>query len=430
MLNQGQQAAYEKLLVFLESENTDKKVYLLKGYAGVGKTYLLRELLKNVSGTTLVAAPTNKAVKVLKHRLTGLDCQIATIYSLLGLKLQISPKGEKKFVRDYGKEDCIQEGAILVIDEAGMLDEYISELLMVYVNNLGIKLILVGDEAQIPPVEGKKDYALPFLQDFQTENNIQTISLTEIMRQENGSGIIDLATHIRDNLYSKDVLNTDIMSREGIEVLNSSLNHLLEKLFKQAEFYANSDYAKVIAWTNKCVDSVNRIIRKILYEDKSTNFICVGEKLIMDEPLSINGLVIYPTSEELTVKNYTRKTRHILGVELNYCEITVEEEVKGHYLEVLHPESYEAWAELLAEKKEEAKQYKTREMWAQYYKLDSTFAKVKYNYAVTAHKAQGSTYSNVVVMAFDILKNNRVLEANRILYTAITRASKKVFICE
>jgi ATP-dependent exoDNAse (exonuclease V) alpha subunit len=70
------------------------------------------------------------------------------------------------------------------------------------------------------------------------------------------------------------------------------------------------------------------------------------------------------------------------------------------------------------------------EMWRHYFYLDGIFAKVKYNYAVTAHKAQGSTYTNCMLAMWDIVKNPRLEERNRIIYVGATRARNMLYIVQ
>lgn len=66
--------------------------------------------------------------------------------------------------------------------------------------------------------------------------------------------------------------------------------------------------------------------------------------------------------------------------------------------------------------------------WRDYYEFQKNFAQVAYNYAITAHKAQGSTYENVLLFESDILENKNLMERHRIRYTALTRTSKLLAI--
>lgn len=462
-LNPDQRAAFDKLCDFLTSP--DDSVYVIKGWAGTGKTYCVSLFVKYALEIVYanknwyriaVTGPTNKSVRVIKKtsgiRSTRVTFQ--TIHKLLGLKEKITMDGKQEFVNDGDFKPGIASTRLLIIDEVSMLNDDLFEKILQYRGKT--KIICMGDPAQIPPV-GRPD-CIPFREELAKEYKIRTLELRTVMRQKEGNAIIDSSVMIRSDLGSSasQVEPTSVVNEkgEGVEFLNLNSEEVrkgfskrLEEYFKSPQFSKDSEYAKIIAWRNKTVATMNDLIRSVIYgEESKTSKILKGEKLIANNPIIQDGNIVLNTNDEFSVVDYTIKTespRFMLSknpddnpveITLKYYDTKVfylndnDEEIEM-VIEILHEDSeaeFQKFANVLRLKAIEKKG--ADKSWLHYYNFLRRYADVSYSYSITAHKSQGSTYNTTFVLEDDINMNLDVVERNRIKYTAYTRASKKVYV--
>jgi len=462
-LNPDQRAAFDKLCDFLTSP--DDSIYVIKGWAGTGKTYCVSLFVKYALEIVYanknwyriaVTGPTNKSVRVIKKtsgiRSTRVTFQ--TIHKLLGLKEKITMDGKQEFVNDGDFKPGIASTRLLIIDEVSMLNDDLFEKILQYRGKT--KIICMGDPAQIPPV-GRPD-CIPFREELAKEYKIRTLELRTVMRQKEGNAIIDSSVMIRSDLGSSasQVHPTSVVNEkgEGVEFLNlnsedvrKGFSKRLEEYFKSPQFSKDSEYAKIIAWRNKTVATMNDLIRSVIYgEESKTSKILKGEKLIANNPIIQDGNIVLNTNDEFSVVDYTIKTespRFMLSknpdddpveITLKYYDTKVsylndnDEEIEM-IIEILHEDSeaeFQKFANVLRLKAIEKKG--ADKSWLHYYNFLRRYADVSYSYSITAHKSQGSTYNTTFVLEDDINMNLDVVERNRIKYTAYTRASKKVYV--
>jgi exodeoxyribonuclease-5 len=278
------------------------------------------------------------------------------------------------------------------------------------------------------------------------------------MRQKEGNAIIDSSVAIRSNIGSPQPQVEPITNLnekgEGIEFLNlnspetrRNFSERLKEYFKTDRFAKDSEYAKIIAWRNKTVDTMNGIIRNVIYgEEARTSKILLGEKLIANNPVIQEGYVVLNTNEEFTVTAFDVKTDNLrfmisknpddepVEITIKYYDTDVvyisdnDEEIKVG-IEILHEDSeaeFNKFANVLRLRAIEKRG--ADKSWLHYYNFLRRYADVNFAYAITAHKSQGSTYNTTFVLEDDINMNLDVVERNRIKYTAYTRASKKVYV--
>ena len=468
-LNDDQKEAFYSITDFLE--NSAEHAYVLMGYAGTGKTFLVKRIVMWINATQkrkeiAITAPTNKAVRVLegmggfesetvareKNGLFDLGAdfqnsiQYCTIHKLLGLKEVITAKGEQLFQNDRSDRNNIEKYRYLIVDECSMLNDSLCKDLMKYSDK--VKIIFMGDPAQIPPV--KRDDCIPFREDH--PYHFRRATLKKIMRQKGDHPIVDASFLIRNNLK----LNQPIPKLEtklndsghGIIYYHSqndrdSIRPMLKRFFDSDEFRADANYAKVIAWRNKIVNYMNKTVRELMYGEDVVTFV-EGEKLIVSKPIFNDYGIVFNTSEELTVlgvkvkeKRFGSTFKKDRQLDAKVYELHVEASVVGSdskirkHIEVIHEESIPQYKKLLAEAKKraiDAKPEFRKRLWIQYYAVLKWSADVAYNYAITAHKAQGSTYQNVLIIEEDIDRNPNVVERNRIKYTSYSRPTDKLFI--
>jgi exodeoxyribonuclease-5 len=442
ILNKGQQEFYELTFKFLRSE-LEEKMLALHGYAGTGKTFAISRtiedlLVKYPEGKIAITAPTNKAVKVLRDNfeVDSSRIEFLTIHKLFNLKPIINEHGEQIFQAELFSEKRIEEFKTLIVDESSMLPDRLFHEIN---NQESAKVIFMGDPAQIPPI-GMKNSIPTDNKRFQ-EYNIKCIELTEIMRQASDNPIINLSFMIRQNLtkdFSGKLFNSRLdENRHGVEIFQNSEKERTDKLladlsvlFNSDKFKEDSDYAKVIAWKNDTVDSYNRKIRKMIYS-QSIQKINIGEKLIADEPITEkmpdgSTKILFTTNDEFEVESYeigTFKELKCYICKVFFMSRQGKKIIKT--IRIIHEDNEPHLRNKLREIEQKAKNSKDvgtkKTLWKWYYETKAWFAAINYNYAITAHKAQGSTYQNTIVAMNDIVLNRNVVERNRILYTAFTR---------
>jgi exodeoxyribonuclease-5 len=462
-LNPDQRAAFDKLCDFLTSP--DDSVYVIKGWAGTGKTYCVSLFVKYALEIVYanknwyriaVTGPTNKSVRVIKKTsgIKSTRVTFQTIHKLLGLKERITMDGKQEFVNDGDFKPGIASTRLLIIDEVSMLNDDLFEKILQYREKT--KIICMGDPAQIPPV-GRPD-CIPFRDELAKQYKIKTLELRTVMRQKEGNAIIDSSVLIRSGLGSSEsqVKPVSVINEkgEGVEFLNLNSVEVrkgfpkrLEEYFKSTHFRKDSEYAKIIAWRNKTVATMNDLIRSVIYgEESKTSKILVGEKLIANNPIIQDGNIVLNTNDEFSVIDYEIKTespRFMLSsnpdddpveITLKYYDTRVsyfddndEEVFLG--IEILHEDSeieFKKFSNVLKLKAIEKKG--ADKSWLHYYNFLRRYADVSFAYAITCHKSQGSTYNTTFVLEDDINMNLDVVERNRIKYTAYTRASKKVYV--
>ena len=442
-LTEDQGAAFEQLKEFCES---DKSIFVLSGYAGTGKTFLMGRLLEWFDerfgrSNMLMAAPTHKALKVLRKSVPLKGIEFRTIHSALGMKEKISKTGRIYFQANPREPKVINDFSFVIVDEASMIGKEIFSELLANIRERNLKVIFVGDSKQIPPVsEGE---APPFDIKIRDEHGIHVATLTEIMRQKRGNPIINLTMRVRECMEkdfrsSERIVTESDLTGDGthLEFLSSESTDSLAKvdgalvdLFDCKDFAADADHAKVIAWRNMTVDKYNQKIRSIIYGNV-TEKITEGEKLICNSPImSQDGkIVILNNNTELTVEEIDIKSH--AGLMCYECVVS-QEDGPERTIFIVAEESEPEYNKIVHQLKEEAKSSPamTAAMkWRLYYSYIRKFADVKYNYAITGHKSQGSTYRNAIVMEWDINKNRKIVERNRIKYTAFTRASEKLMV--
>lgn len=208
-------------------------------------------------------------------------------------------------------------------------------------------------------------------------------------------------------------------------------------MYKSPEFKTNPDHVKILAWRNKTVNSYNKVIREAIYGQVDLARILPGDKLIANEPILDGKIVIINNNEEMEVLGHTIKEHDLGESQLKYYNAHVNVYREGiyteFYIKILHEDSQQEYDTILNLQKQFALSKKqgsfhAREAWVDYYGFKRIFADVKYNYAITCHKSQGSTYKNVVVLEQDIDRNSKTYEKNRVFYTACTRPSENLYI--
>lgn len=418
-LNQQQWQALQELEAFIEG---NEKLHLLTGYAGTGKTTLLQALIRRlrVKGDRrriVFSAFSNKATKVLETMAAqwelAIDCM--TCCKLLGLKPDIDQEtGKQIFQLDEQGENRFDRYRLVIIDEASMINEEMWLLLTQAASQLHqqTQLLFVGDVAQLPPINEPE--SLVFNQIYNRSE------LTEVVRYGGAIGV--LAESIRNNLTSRRlprfVTQANGDRTEGIFVAPAAeWERLLVKAFQSDAYKTDPDYVRALAYTNARVNRLNQLIRSAIYGAETPRFV-EGERLVANSPCLINDNIILQTSGECEVIEAV--TGQSGEWHVWFLQVVTDE---GHLrnLMVLHELSqadYQRKLQLYAEEKR----------WREFWDLKLLFHDVTYAYCLTIHKSQGSTFQNVFVDVPNALVNRHIRERNQLLYVAVTRAAKRLFI--
>lgn len=389
--------------------------YVLKGFAGTGKTFMLETLAQQFSPLNVVfTAPTNKATKVLRTLLTRYKCK--TIYSVLGLKMEAR---EDKLVLSPALEkpdlSCFN---LVVVDEASMLNKEVLAYIAKAVARWSFKVLFVGDPAQLPPVgeESSPVWAL----------RCSSSTLTKVIRHDNQ--ILELVTHIRKHIVAGTRLTAITLSESG----DKSVWQLSSAGFAaRIRKYAAKGFSncRVIAWRNVTVDEYNAMICGELYTEQQLAWgkWLAGDQVVVTSPIEDCGRVIATTDDEGIIKHSSIGEDLETGFKCYHVQLKLDDGPLL-YLRVIHEDSLPDLESALGFLAHEARQPGKWKSWKKFWNLRHRFHAIRHSSAITGHRSQGSSIEVVFVDASDILRNTDHQEALRCLYVAASRPSTKLFI--
>lgn len=394
--------------------NTDDKVFVLSGYAGTGKTFLIdyiaREVLHLKIGQEVVfVSPTGKAAANLVKNGTVAGTVHSLIYMRDGEEFDVDENGEiiEKKELTFIKRDAIDEKIrLIVIDEASMINETVLNDLL----SFNVKCLFCGDGAQLPPVNG----TCPLL-----ENPHYT--MTEIVRQAEDNPIIRIATMAREGKRIPLGNYGDKVCVIGKNALSPAQR---KRLFLKAD--------QIICGRNKTRMHLNAEIRAYKGIAENEYLPLDGEKLICtlndwEKPLDkeerfflVNGIigtaenVIESMDDLATVEFKADFMSESIKVPFDTAIFT-----HGAYRHLYGDRAVTLSDGTVVHENNFALLHKLRAV------SDEPIARFEFAYAVTCHKAQGSEFDFVIVFDESWAFGE---EKNRWLYTAITRAKDKLLI--
>jgi exodeoxyribonuclease-5 len=434
--NPQQNDAYYNMLDFL---NSDAKAFSLEGYAGTGKTTIIKHLLDNVDKTTTISAPTWAAVSVIE-KTTGEKGY--TLQALLG----IAPDEDMK---DFDPTDpkfapvndvLIGSYELIVVDEASMINKDLYDFLLSEMKP-NQKVIFMGDSAQLPPIgEGESKVF--------SDTKIGS-KLTKVERQSDDNPIGKTYDAIRSNLNSSvDMFphKTQLNEKgEGIEFYQKNDPAAHQAFAGEAikAFRKDPKNTKIITWTNASVARYNRDVRAALRPNATQPFES-GDLMIMTKTMPIieDDKPVFANSQELVIKDAVLMS----DGGFDYYEMTFEDIDEKHTLNVLAPGAENtakykrALSKTVADAKLAVKKGTPKGLaWKAYYALIKGGAAIittekgankgiDYGYAITTHKSQGSTYNNVFIDETDMDTNSKNSERNSLKYVALSRPRTKAFV--
>lgn len=445
--NEQQRELITRLARFvLNGKDTD--LFLLTGYAGTGKTSLVGALVRTLHALnfkTVLLAPTGRAAKVFSRYAAP---PAYTIHRKIYRQQRFSPD-----MRGFLAGNNTHRDTLFIVDEASMIanssgdsgiygsGQLLDDLLEYVYGGDNCRLLLLGDIAQLPPV------GQPFSPALSPEvlramgMNVITYELNQVARQDSDSGILYNATRLRHtmNICSDTIMPPPQLRFKGFpDVVNLSGEFLIETLSDSFDSVGLDDTI-VITRSNKRAGIFNQGIRnQILYREEE---LTAGDMLLVaknnyywgKEYKEVDFIANGDIARVVRVrKNYTMYGFRFADVQLHFPDLDVELEARI-LLDTLHSDapalSREQNEQLYTAILEDYAHISTQRERLQRLKADPWFnaLQVKYAYGVTCHKAQGGQWRHAYIDMGYIDPSALSLDFYRWLYTAITRATERVY---
>ncbi len=445
---EGQKLLAEKMADFITAQTQDI-IFLLKGYAGTGKTSMVSALVKTLDVfkiPTVLLAPTGRAAKVLS---TYTGKSAFTIHKKI-YRQKSSSDGTGNFVIDRN----LQKNCFFIVDEASMISNssfdasvfgtgrLLDDLYEYIYSGQNCRLVLVGDTAQLPPVGMDISPALDASELEMYGAEIEEVELTDVVRQEMDSGILYNATMLRELITEDDFFGDYFpIELEGFpDIQRIGGGDLIEKISECYDRYGEQQ-TMVITRSNKRANKFNQGIRStILYKDAEltvgdllmvvkNNYYWIGE----DERLDFiaNGDIVEVKAirryEELYGYRFADVSLQFLDYDnqevdckifLNTLNIETASFSNEHNQKLFHAVA-EDYMDIASKKK---RWEKIRE------NPHFNALQVKFAYAVTCHKAQGGQWDAVFIDQGYLVEDMLNKEFLRWLYTAFTRPVKELYL--
>lgn len=446
----GQKKLISELSAFILNENK-KSLFLLKGYAGTGKTSFVSTLV-NVLSTLkircILLAPTGRAAKVFA---TYSGVQAHTIHRFIYFFATDQLNHIKILLRKNKYKNTL-----FIVDEASMITDRSSNLELtstshnllddlfrfVYSQDHNCKLILIGDSAQLPPVGLTISPALDENHLKLTYNlDIHFFELKEVVRQSLNSGILANATKIRKNLHHEKFQPPFFSLKNYTDIIQMN-GYDLEEAIHSSYSKSGTENTIIITYSNKRANLYNQQIRyRILYREEQissgdqmmvvkNNYYWLPEKSVAG--FIANGDIIELCRIHKIETMYGFQFADVTIRLTDYPEEPVIEvkimldTIMSDYPALHNQENKRLFDEIMKDYKDiPSKQKRIHTL-----KKNPYFnaLQVKFSYALTCHKAQGGQWDCVFLDQLYYKENIFNREFLRWLYTAITRASKKLYL--
>ena len=437
--NEQQEEALNTMDRFIKSKDTSMT---LSGYAGTGKTSLMEMIAKKCrkqGKPVMFCATTNKAAAVLDSRVSKAGFKATTLNKTFGINVEVDSSQKSYNARNLVnvlKDVDIMPGTTIIIDEASMINEENYRILNDIAKDNNLKIIYVGDEAQLAPVNEDQ------ISKVFRNGDGKVITLTQVERTDDNA-ILKEATNIRNGkpLSGETSFNSKgegvaYISPQHQDAINEVVSHYVKGLKR------DPNYFKILAYTNKAVSDYNTQVRSLLGYDSPIPQ--VGEPMTGYANWGYDWRTksyrfINSESYKVTKVGNPRNKSILLDdgrqVSLEAVPITLEDSL-GHrdefeFMDIKsNPQNRQA-AMVLAEEKKKLWAMTKRvygraakaELFQRINSLDSFLfvndnledndhnllqsKTIDFGYALTIHKSQGSTFTNVLMDDVDVSKSIR-----------------------
>lgn len=442
-----QEEAIEMLSEFLLSQASEE-IFILRGYAGTGKTSLVGALVKTMNTLkqkSILMAPTGRAAKVFS---LYAGHPAFTIHKKIYRQKVFSNE-----LTNFSLNDNLHQHTLFIVDEASMIandglsgsvfgsGRLLDDLIRYVYSGTGCRLLLMGDTAQLPPVGEEESPALSAAALKGYGLHVMEMNLTQVVRQLSDSGILWNATSLRRLIVRNEMTGLPKIKFSCFaDIRNLPGNELIEAIEEAYGKYGMEE-TMVICRSNKRANLYNNGIRnRILYREEELSS---GDLLMVAKNnyywSEQNKEIDFIANGDIAVVRRVRHTREMYGFrfaeallvfpDYDHCEIEAT-----LLLDTLHADSpalskadndrlfytvLEDYADV------PLKQDRMKKM-----KADPHYnaLQVKYAYSVTCHKAQGGQWKAVFLDQGYVTEENLTPDYFRWLYTAFTRATETLYL--
>ncbi len=445
---QSQENAIEKFADFL-IEPSEYPVFLLKGYAGTGKTSLVSsfvEALGQMNFKMVLMAPTGRAAKVFSGYA---NFSAHTVHKII-----YRQKSAKDGFGSFNLNKNLRPETIFFVDEASMIHgssaEYsgfgtgnlLEDLLNFVFEGHNCRLVLIGDTAQLPPVGNSESPALDkdILKYYSA--SVTECFLSDVVRQSNESGVLSCAIDLRLQIETQTVLDKlPKINIEGFKDVKRIAGEELIDAITSSYDTVGMDETLIVNRSNKRTNLYNKGIRNsILYKEEE---LTVGDIILvvknnyhwLKDSKEVDFIANGDIAEIVRIRGYEelygcRFVNCVVRL-LDYKELEVDVKLMLDVLSLDTPG--------LSQKEQEQFFYTVMEDYAdltpkqkQYQAVKNSdyynALQVKFAYAMTCHKAQGGQWKNVFVDPGFVPDENINRDYHRWLYTAFTRCTENLYL--
>lgn len=446
-MTEEQEIALNAMVDFFCSSGTGE-LFLLKGYAGTGKTSLIGALVKTLfqlEQKVVLLAPTGRAAKVFSYYSGTI---VYTIHKKIYRQRSFSNEMD-----NFSLNDNLHQNTLFIVDEASMIANdntqgvkfgsgcLLDDLIQYVYSVSGCKLLLIGDSAQLPPVGEIESLALSkdWLEGYGL--NVRDVELTQVVRQNETSGILYNATHLRQLLLTEDCFHFPDFKVSGFADISYLSGDGLIEALDNSYGKVGMDETIVICRSNKRANLYNKGIRNtILYRDEELNS---GDYLLVAKNnyywTEGNKNISFIANGDIAVVKRVRKVReqygfHFADVLLNFPDYDDWELDATVLLDTLSSD-----APALTKEENDRLFYTVIEDYADISRKADRMKKmkqdiyynalqIKYAYAMTCHKAQGGQWKHVYIDFGYLTEDMLNPDFFRWLYTAFTRATEHLYL--
>lgn len=448
--NEEKEGLFKALGAFIVSRD-EHKVFILRGYAGTGKTSVMSALVRALTGLKqpcILLAPTGRAAKVLS-RYSGFPAY--TIHKQIYRQNQLG-------VEAFSLTDNLHARTLFIVDEASMLSGerdnstfgsgcLLDDLVRYVYNGKGCSLLLLGDDAQLPPVGSSLSPALDT--DFMRGYGLSVFSyqLSAVARQALDSGILKEATRIREELSAVSIQHSAVsIQPDGRDVIKVPGEEVIEQL-EDSWRAVGAEETLIIARSNKMTNLYNQGVRaRVLWKEDDLSG---GDRLMVTKnnyfwAQEYKDLEFLANGDMFEIERLTNR-HEMYGFQFanaSLRSVDYDWEIDALiWIDTIMTDSpeanYQLQRELFSRIAEDYPEIRNKkELVKKIYESPYYNAlQVRFAYCVTCHKSQGGQWKHVYIDTSGIGEDQERMadpaerrEFLRWLYTAITRATEKIFI--
>lgn len=462
-----QQKAIDNIISFIAAPfNPAKYIVGLTGAGGTGKTFITKYIISHCKYSNSVikcTSSTHKACRVFSQALGGKD--VDTIQSTFGLRLDLRLEDFDPANPQFNPmaKPKLENIKLLLVDEASMLPSKLVTFICNECKKLEIKIIFIGDNYQLAPVNEKKSIAF--------DRCFEINQLKEIVRQAANNPITNLLELLRYDIEHHTYRFLEYISKNiGITNYNDinegfcicgkeSFRHLINMSFNDEAYKKNIDMYRIIAYTNACVSGWNSYIRNTIIQDSDKNIITKND-LIMSYETIVNEFmeIVINNSEEYIINDIVNFVDDAYGFKgflvkfqlIHGGMITRPLFIIDHRDKFTIQKYHKTITSLISSAKSASGGTRVSK-WKAYYEFKKKYLiaaniidrngktlysrDIDYGFAITAHKSQGSTYDTVFIdvndMVYDRMGKPYANQEDllRRLYVGCSRARTELILC-